>query len=213
MTDGRPRRSKPVIGLSGGIGAGKSVVARLCEEFGAAVIDSDKLAHDELRQPDVVGTLRQWWGNGICRTDGSVDHKRVAAIVFEDGSQLARLEGLLYPRLAARRDVMLDRLDADPAVRAVVIDAPKLYEAGVDRLCDVVVFVDAHRADRVRRVAQSRRWSEDELARREKVQIALDIKRKNADYVVTNHAGIEELRPQVERVFSKILASFSERSA
>ena len=98
--------------------------------------------------------------------------------------------------------------DADLSVRAIVLDAPKLYEAGLNELCDAVLFIDADRKTRVRRLAASRGWSEKELLRRENLLNPLDNKRAIADHVVVNHSSIVELRSETERVFSSVLAAF-----
>lgn len=173
------------------------------------MIDADRLSHEELRDPEVVATLREWWGEGVCSADGSADRRALAAIVFNDPAELKRLENLLYPRIMRRREELVEAYNADPAVCAVVLDAPKLYEAGLGDCCDVVIFVDAEWAERVRRVAATRGWTEKELRRREKLQIPLDAKRTNADHVVINHSSIDELRPRIERIFASMLASFS----
>jgi dephospho-CoA kinase len=201
---------KPIIGLSGGIGAGKSEVARFLASLGAVVLDSDRMAHEELHHPEVVKELRRWWGPQVISADGRPDRKAIARIVFEDPAELSRLEGLLYPRLQRRRDALIAKLQTDPAVRAVVLDAPKLYEAGLDKTCDALIFVDADRETRVRRVASTRGWSEAELTRRENLQIPLDVKMANADYVIVNHADGGDFRPEVERIFSAILDSRSD---
>ena len=90
-----------------------------------------------------------------------------------------------------------------------MIDAPKLYEAGVDKVCDVVVFVDADQRTRVARVADSRGWTEEELVRRENLQKPLDWKIASADYVIANSSTIEELRIQVKQVLSSVLTSYA----
>ncbi len=171
------------------------------------VIDSDRLAHEELADPEVMATLRSWWGEKVCRSDG-VDRKALASIVFNDPAELGRLESLLYPRLHRRRERLVSGYDADPAVRAVVLDAPKLYEAGLGDYCDAVIFVEADWSDRVRRVAASRGWTEDELRRRENLQNSLDTKRAKADHVLINHSSLDQLRIDVERVFSSVLDAF-----
>lgn len=209
MSPVRAKRSKPIIGLSGGIGAGKSAVAEILGSLGAAVIDSDRLSHEVMCEPDVVATLRSWWGHSVLTVDGVPDRRAIAAIVFKDSAELTKLEELLYPRIHDRREVLVDRYDADAAVRAIVLDAPKLYEASLEGLCDSVIFVDADWQVRVKRVGASRGWDEAELRRREKLQFPLDQKRANADYCVTNHSRIDELRSEVNRVFSSIVASFS----
>jgi len=204
----RAKRIKPIIGLVGGIGAGKSSVARILQSLGAAVIDSDLLAHEELADPGVIATLRGWWGDMVCPAQ-EVDRKALAAIVFDDPRELDRLEKLLYPGIHRRRERLVEKFNGDPAVRAIVLDAPKLYEAGLGDYCDAVVFVEADRSVRVRRVADSRGWSEVELRRRENLQNSLDTKRANADHVVINHSSLDRLRTDVERIFSSVLAAFA----
>lgn len=200
---------KPIIGLTGGIGSGKSTVARILESLGAAVIDSDRLSHDQLADPVVVAALCSWWGEGVRSPGGPADRAAIARIVFEDPVELARLEGLIYPRIERRRVELTAGYNKDPAIRAIVLDAPKLFEAGVDAACDFVVFVEADFATRSVRVAASRAWSEAELVRRENNLKPLDKKKADADHVVVNQFGFEDLKSQVERVFSSILASFA----
>jgi len=209
LSRAQPKRNKPVVGLVGGIGAGKTAVARIFEELGAAVIDSDRLVHAELRDPEVAAVLRQWWGDAVCSADGEVDRKAVARIVFSNPGDLDRLEGLLYPRLARRRAALLADYQADPKIRAILLDAPKLYEAGVDKECDGVIFIDADRDLRVQRVAASRGWTQEELIRRENNLEPLDRKKALADYIVVNHSSFAELRSEIERVFASVLTSFS----
>ena len=141
-----PSRTKPLIGLAGGIGAGKSAVAEVMGSLGAVVIDSDRLAHQHLCDPSVISQLASWWGTSILREDGRVDRRALGDIVFERPAELQRLEALLYPKLEAERRVLVAQALADPAVRAIVLDAPKLVEVGLHKTCDVVVIVVARRA-------------------------------------------------------------------
>ena len=193
-----------VIGMAGGIGAGKSEVARALAELGCVVADSDKAAREALDRPDVRETLVGWWGPEILADDGRVDRKRVAAIVFGDPSERQRLEALVHPIVRRGRDE-LRRMAVEAGAPAVVIDAPLLFEAGLDAECDAVLFVDAPRAVRVERVRETRGWDEGELERREKVQIPLDAKRHRSDYEVVNNADPEQLRLRVRRILDQIL--------
>lgn len=203
------KRNKPIIGLTGGIGAGKSTVAEILASLGASVIDSDKLGHEQLADPEVVATLRAWWGDSILTPEGGVDRRKIGAIAFADPAELTRLEQLLYPRIESRRESLMATYDADSQVRAIVLDTPKLYEVGLDALCDAVIFIEADRAVRVQRVAQTRQWNEKELTKRENLQKPLDMKRAKADHVVVNQFGLEALRHQIEHVFSSVLGSFT----
>jgi len=201
--------TKPLIGLTGGIGSGKSTVARILGSLGAGVIDSDRLNHAQLADPRVVATLCSWWGEGVRAPGGGANREALARIVFDDPTELRRLEGLVYPRIERRRQELMEALRGDRAIKAIVLDTPKLFEVGMNNECDAVVFVEADRETRLRRVEASRGWTEEELDRRENLLNPLDKKKLVADHVVVNHLGIEELRPQVERVFSSVLASFA----
>ena len=178
-------RQVPVIGLAGGIGAGKSAVARAMVELGCVVSDSDTLARAALERDDVRAQLVSWWGDGVFGADGAVDRGAVARIVFGDDAQRLRLETLVHPLVRVSRGEAIARAEAAGA-RAFVIDAPLLFEAGLDAECDVVVFVEAPRAVRLARVRQHRGWDEAELARRESAQLGNDEKRRRADVVVAN---------------------------
>ncbi len=195
----------PVIGLAGGIGAGKSSVAREFERLGCVVIDSDKEAREALDRDEVRSELVRWWGARVLRPDGRVDRRAVADIVFSQPEQRARLEALVHPLVRARRADLKRRAEASGA-RGVVVDAPLLFEAGVDAECDVVVFVDAPREDRLARVQASRGWDESELARRETSQMSLDEKRARCGIVVHNTGTAADLARSVRQAMGQILS-------
>jgi len=196
---------KPVIGLAGGIGAGKSAVAGAFAQLGCLVVDSDALGREALTDPVIRHTLVGWWGQRILGSDGEVDRGKVAQIVFADPEQRQRLEGLTHPWIESKRKEQFAA--ADRSTVAFVIDAPLLFEAGIDDECDAIVFVDAPRAERVRRVRAHRGWSESELFRRESSQLSLDEKRKRADYVIENTGDLSALAEKVRLVLERILAA------
>lgn len=196
-------RAMPVIGLAGGIGSGKSTVGRTLAELGCLVIDSDQRSREALDGPEVRARLIEWWGEGVLSADGRVDRARVAAIVFADPAQRARLEELVHPIVRQDRAAMMAEAAGRP-YRAVVIDAPLLFEAGLDAECDAVVFVEAPREERLRRVAESRGWDAAELDRREAAQLPLDQKRARSGYVVSNASDPGDLRRKVEDVLNRI---------
>jgi dephospho-CoA kinase len=197
---------KPVIGIIGGIGSGKSFVAKLFGELGCLVIGSDDQVSAAYRDPTVLATLRSWWGDDDKAPDGSLDRRAVAQRVFNDPQQLKRLEGLIHPLVNAARVKVMERAEDDPAVRAFVWDTPLLLETGLNRQCDTLVFVEAPEAVRQARVRENRGWEPSELARREKSQWPLDKKRQISDYVVSNTADAGFARGQVSDVLSRILA-------
>ena len=204
MSPGQTSARKPVIGIVGGIGSGKSFVARQFEKLGCGVIDADKLARQALADPVVRDTIVQWWGPGMLDAQGAIDRKAVGAKVFDDAAALERLEGLIHPRVHEGRARCRAELERDASIVAIVEDTPLLMEKGLDGACDVIVYVEASRENRLRRVSQ-RGWDESELARREKKQCALDRKAARADYVVNNDADEPQCLVQVRRVLSQIL--------
>jgi dephospho-CoA kinase len=198
--------AKPIIGIVGGIGAGKSTVASMLAELGAAVVDADRLNHEELNSPEVLATVRQWWGGGVVGADGRADRDAIRRIVRGRPEELRRLEALVHPRIAERSETLIRAYRADPNVRAIVWDAPLLVEVGLAGRCDCVVYVDTNPDVRLNRLRQSRSWSDEDLQRMESSQKPLDLKRERADYIVENGSDRESLRRQVERVFSQILS-------
>jgi dephospho-CoA kinase len=195
----------PVIGLTGGIGSGKSLVARLMGELGAKVFDADETAHEVLADSEVVETLKRWWGPSVVDRSGQIDRRRIAEIVFKDPGQRQQLERLVHPRIFERWGALLHLYrDEGVAPIAVVIDAPLLFEAGLDEWCDVIVFVDAPENVRLQRLRDTRGWAGDELRRREKMQNTLDSKRIRADYIVENNSSVCDLRRRVEAIFSAV---------
>ena len=204
---------KPVIGIAGGIGSGKSYVASLFAELGCAVIDSDAQVKAAYADPDVRRTLKSWWGDEVFLPDGSINKQSIARRVFADEAERRRLEGLIHPWVAEARRREMAAAAADPDVVAYVWDTPLLFEVGLNAECDAVVFVDAPFEQRLARVRATRGWDEAELLRREKSQWPLDKKKRMSDDVLKNTADADDARGQVRQVLSRILARTTNRPA
>lgn len=203
----RPMPPRPVlIGLAGGIGSGKSTVAQAFAELGCLVSDSDRASREALQRPDVRDRLVSWWGDRALGKDGQIDRAAVAAIVFSEESERKRLESLIHPIVRESREALLDRA-ARAGAPAVIVDAPLLFEAGLDRECDAVVFVHTPRNVRLERVRETRGWDEEEMNRREKVQLPLDDKRKRSDHEIVNDADPGRLVAAARRTLDQILAT------
>ena len=203
MDESGPRVGKPVIGLAGGVGAGKSAVAAILSRLGCVVCNSDDLGRQALRDPAIRAALIGWWGREVLNPDGEIDRTAVAAIVFNRPQELRRLELLVHPWIEARRKALFAKAPVDAC--ALVIDAPLLFEAGLDAECDAVIFVDTDRRTRLTRVADERGWDEQELGKREDSQLPLDEKRARSDYVVSNNGDLRALSEQVHRTLNEIV--------
>ncbi|MBM4104745.1 MAG: dephospho-CoA kinase [Phycisphaerae bacterium] len=205
MADPAARRGgPPVIGLAGSIGAGKSTVAAILAEAGCVVSDSDRLAREVLADPACAAELASWWGPSVLDASGAVDRAAVARIVFARPEERTRLERLVHPRIHERRARAFAA--APPGTPALVIDAPLLFEVGLDRECDRTILVDAPRELRLARVRSSRGWDEAELRRREESQWPLDRKRRAAHHVLVNDADLASLRTRVLDLLRRIHA-------
>jgi len=201
---GRPAPSKPVIGLVGGIGAGKSAAAREFVAVGLSLVDADRIGHELLADRDVSRRIVQRWGNGVLRSDGQVDRGVLGERVFADPDELKALNELLHPRMRRRMVEQIARAMADPAAAGVVLDAAVLFEAGWDDLCTHVVFVAAPEDVRFERVLAQRNWTRQLWRRREKSQISLDKKAAKCDYTIDNRTSASHLRKQIRELLHRI---------
>ncbi len=192
--------AKPVIGLVGAIGAGKSTAARCFANRGGFVIDADALGHEALRQPEIVSWVVERWGEGIRKPDGSLDRRALGRIVFANPDERSALEGMVFPYIARRCREEIERGMLDDGVRFVVLDAAVLFEAGWGDMVDRIVYLDAPRELRLARLAARSSWSDAELTAREAAQWSAETKKARADTVIVNDAGAAELQEQVDRL-------------
>ena len=197
-------QDKPVIGLVGGIGAGKSTVAAELALLGCAVIDGDEIGHQLLLDESIKQPIRQRWGDGVFDSDGEVSRPALGKIVFADADELAALNAILHPRIRHEMKRRIAEAQSQRNVEAVVLDAAVLIEAGWQDLCSAVVFVDAPRSARLGRVRTQRNWDDAELSARENLQIALDKKRSMADHVISNLASDPSFAQDVRELLSRI---------
>jgi len=195
--------NKPVIGLIGGVGSGKSLVAAEFEKHGARVLSGDQFGHEALRRPDVKEKVVQCWGVGVLDAEGEVNRRKLGAIVFADSEERKKLEGLVFPWIERRIGEEIARATADPSVKFVVLDAAVMLEAGWAESCDRIVFVDAPRERRLQRLAEQRGWNAQEVDRREKSQWPLTEKLKRADWTLDNSGSTEKLGHQVQELIKQ----------
>ena len=200
MTSNRP----VVLGLAGGVAAGKSVVAEMLRALGAVVVDADRLGHAVLEEEDVKKRLRDRWGDRVFDADERVNRRRLGAIVFADEESRRFLNGLVHPRIRERMRESVKAAAADGA-ELIVLDAALLFESGLERWCDATVFVDAPRDVRRRRARGERGWTPDEVDRREAAQTPPDEKRRQATYILDNSGDLEQTRRDVAELRERVL--------
>jgi len=196
------RNNLLVIGVTGGIGSGKSYVAKILQENGCVVADADANTKIVLARVEVQQQLIAWWGKKAVDREGNIDTSFIASIVFSDTQERARLESLIHPLVRELQENAFDSAPEDTI--ALVIDAPLLIESGLDQQCDAIIFVDSLLVSRLKRVVESRNWNEEQLRVREAAQIGLDTKRTSADHIIINDGDIANLEEQTRSVLSLI---------
>jgi dephospho-CoA kinase len=194
-----------LVGLTGGIGSGKSTVARLLERRGAVVIDADQLAREAVAKGSpgferVVDTF----GVPIVTPDGDLDRQALAPIIFSDPERKAALEGIVHPEVARRFGEQVDELRSTD--RVVVYVSPLLVELGLAPAFDVVIVVTASPHLRVSRVASGRDLSPEDVRARMAAQATDEQRMEVADILVDNDGSLSELEPQVDRIWDDLVA-------
>src|SRR6266540_1350745 len=193
-----------MIGLTGGIGAGKSVVARRLAELGAVVIDADQLAREVVsRGTEVLAEVRKLFGDDVITPDGSLDRPAVAARVFGDEAARRRLEEIIHPRV---RQATAERIAAAAPDAVVVNDVPLLVEAGLSDTFDLVVVVEAPDRVRISRLVRDRGMTQQQASERIAAQASAEQRRAVADVVLDNSGDIEALNAQVDKLWRERLA-------
>jgi dephospho-CoA kinase len=200
----RPVESKPVLGIVGGIGAGKSTAAAELVALGCVRVDGDAIGHELLGDREVLGEIRRRWPAGVVGPDGRVDREALARRVFADPAELEALNAILHPRIRRRMARRIAAARRDPAARGIVVDAAVLLEAGWDDLCTHLVFVSAPEERRLERVSAQRGWGRRTWMQREKSQISLDKKAAKCDYTIDNCSSVSRLREQIRQLFHRI---------
>lgn len=197
------------IGLTGGIGSGKSLVARLLRDLGAAVVDADAVAREVVTpgRPAYDGIVKAF-GPGVLRADGTIDRPALGARIFADAEARRTLNALTHPHIRRRMAEQAARLSSMPGVDVIVFEIPLLLETtdGGDLELDGIVVVDATEATRVARLIARNGFTEADARRRLAAQIPLSQKVARADWVIDNNGSPDETRGQVEALWKLLKA-------
>lgn len=188
------------VGLTGGIGCGKSTVVQLFAEAGWRTVETDAIVRDLLAKDAAVhGELRVRWGDAVFHADGSVDRKSVAQLVFTDAAELLWLEGLLHPRVRA----VWESGFADSPEADWLVEIPLLFEKRLETHFDLIVCVTSP-PEIVECRMVHRGYSREEIEQRRQRQMPLEEKARRADYVISNAGSLEFLKQQTKRFITQL---------
>lgn len=193
-----------VIGLTGGIGSGKSAVSQFLAELGVVIIDADKIGH-EAYQPntDTWRELIKAFGKQILAADNTIDRKKLGTIVFSNPGSLEKLNSIVHPKMFQITKEQIEKAHRR-GVKVVILDAPILFEANWDQLVDEVWVVVADEANVIRRAMARMGLPEEQIRSRIRSQMSDEERVKRADVVIHNDGTMEALRAKVKELWGRL---------
>lgn len=194
------------IGLTGGIGSGKTTVSRLLAALGAPVIDADKVGH-AIYEPGgpAYQEMLEAFGEGILAPDRTIDRKKLGPIVFADPAALKRLNSIVHPKMFNRMREMVDEMRAKGERRPIVIEAAILIEASWQPLFDEIWLVSASRQRVIERVERDRGMKPEQTEARIRAQLPEEERRKHATLIIENDGTIPQLEARIAQVWAGAL--------
>jgi dephospho-CoA kinase len=196
----------PVIGLTGGIGAGKSTVSQMLKELGAAVIDADQVGH-QIYVPDMPAwrELVATFGESVLNPDRTINRQALGKIVFADPEALRTLNRIVHPKMFARMAELIAELQAHGGVKAIVIEAAVLIEAHWQPLADQVWLVIASEPVVLERLVKQRHLDPEQVRSRIAAQLANEERLKHAHVVIRNDGSRDEVRASVQQAWERLV--------
>jgi dephospho-CoA kinase len=204
---------RKTFGLTGGAGSGKSTVAAMFAELGARVIDADRVAHEVIRSPQAAyHEIVREFGFEILDSEGEIDRKRYAAIVFANPEKLKILNAIVHPRVIERIEHLAEGfLLADPEA-VVIVDAALLYEAGYADRFNKIIVAWSRPEQQIERLMARMRLTREQAELRIAAQMPAEEKRRRADYLIDCSDTVEETRKQVETLYAELLRYAGQKS-
>ena len=192
-----------IIGLTGSIATGKSQSSKIFKELGCYIIDADKISRtltvkDSKCLKDIVGTF----GTDVLKDDGSLNRKKLGEIVFNDKQAKIELERIIHPHIIRKTNEIITK---KYNTANIIVDAPLLFEVGLDRICDTVIVIYAQHHIQTDRFMKRDNISKEEAIKRIGLQMPIEDKMKLADITIDNSGTITELKKKIEITYKKLM--------
>ena len=197
------------VGLTGGIGSGKSAVTEMFANLGINIIDADIISH-QLTQPgsESFNEIKQLFGDEFIASNGELDRKKIAQVIFSDPQKKTALENILHPKIKQK---MLDEIEHLSANNYIILAIPLLIESNFTDLVDRIIVVDADDATRIKRIQQRDNRPDDQIRNIIKQQITRDDRLQRADDILNNNGNLDDLRAAVNKLDDKYLSIASQK--
>ena len=201
-----------MIGIVGGIGSGKSSVAKqLAKTRSLLILDGDQVGHEQFNNTSVQQEIRKRFGDDAFDESENVSRRNLGRMVFGSTDQHARarrdLEAILHPGIRSQFLSEIEKANQTDQFEAVILDAALLLEAGWQELCQAVVFIDTPYDIRRQRVMQNRGWVDGELEKRESNQLSIEEKKSRSDYTIDNSGTLDEASQSLDKILSRIVSN------
>jgi len=194
-----------IVALTGGIGSGKSTVARMFKDEGAHLIDFDYLARLVV-EPDKPAwrEIIDYFGPKILSYDRTLNRSALAKIIFSDDKSRKILESFTHPRIFEERDILIKAIKEKDPSSIVIIDFPLLFELGLNKKFDKVILVYVKRDIQLKRIIKRDGLEKEEVERRLDAQILIEEKRSFSDYIINNEGSLNNTRDQVRNIINEL---------
>ena len=193
-----------IVGITGGMGSGKSSFARELEELGAKRIDADRVGHQVIDRPEILRDLLAAFGEDLVNPAGKLNRRELGRRAFADEASCTRLNQIVHPPLEKELKNHIDRARNRGSENVVVVDAALIFEWGDLQLFDLIVVVDAKEELRIERLIRGGMISEAEVRRRMACQMPVEEKTARADWVVDNNGSLQDLRREAENLWPRL---------
>jgi len=195
-----------IIGLTGGIGSGKSTVSQYLAELGATIVDADKVGHEALTRADIKQELVTIFGREILGTDGEIDRKKLGPVVFSDPEALKELNHIMHRRMRTMMEDKLAQFRREGA-SVVVLEAAVLLEtdADWDKIVDEIWVTVSREAAVIKRMKDQRAMTEEQTKARIRAQMSNEEKIKRSSVVINNDGSLEEMKQEVKKLWNSLV--------
>lgn len=195
-----------LVGLTGGMGSGKSLAAKFFSEQGAHIIDADQISRDLVRpgQP-ALNEIVITFGDSILGSDGNLNREKLAKVIFEDSEKKSKLEAILHPKVIVKEQEEYLNICASNPSAIVIIDAALLIESGNYKNVDKVIVVQSGEDQQIQRIISRGTQNYEQAIARIKNQMSFEEKSRYADYILDNQSRPEDLKKNVKELYAKLL--------
>ncbi len=191
-----------ILGLTGGIGTGKSTVANMLKKKGIPVVDTDLISREVIEYPEIIEKIKLEISNEVFDFNNKLDRKKMSEIVFENQEKLKKLNEIMHPEILKKMWLEVEKLKKNHKI--IVLDIPLLFEINMEKEVDKILLIYASKEIQLKRIMERDCRSREEAIKIINSQIPLYKKREKSDYIIQNNDSLENLEKKLEKILEKL---------